>query len=56
MCKLFNGFSTRTAVRQVITVEFFTKSQQYKNVSIANYISTIALEMNKTNEVCNIEI
>ena len=55
MCKLFNGFSTRAVVRQFITVKFFISSEQYKNAHIANFINTVALEMNKTNEVCKLE-
>ena len=34
-------------------IRFFTNSQQYKNVSITNFVLVVPLEINETNEPCN---
>ena len=36
-------------------VKFFTNSPQYENVNIANFVLAVALKMNKTKEVYNLE-
>ena len=37
-------------------LEFFILSPQHKNANIANFVLTVPLEMNKTNEILNPEV
>ena len=43
-------------ISPTIAIEVFTNSPQYKNANIANFVLAVPLEMNKNNEVCNIQI
>ena len=39
-----------------VTVAFFTHSPQYKKFNIAYFILAVSSKINKTNEVCNLEM
>ena len=38
------------------TKKLFTKSPQYKNAHIVNFVLAVPLEMNNNNEFCNIQM
>ena len=38
------------------STEFFTNSPEHKNANIANFILAVLFNINKSNEVCNLEI
>ena len=43
-------------VSRILTFEVFTNCLQYENDNIANFVLALPLKMNKSNEVCNLEI
>ena len=46
----------KNRLKPLCVLEVFTNCTQYKNVNIARLVLAMPLEMNKTNEVCNLEI
>ena len=45
--------SSKDRVRDLL--EFFTNSRQYMNINFSNFILAVPLQMNQTNEFCNLE-
>ena len=50
------GSVLSTKVRMRSTRVFFIKSPQYKNANIANFVLAMSFKINKTNEVCHLEM
>ena len=52
--KLFVSFVKK--VKWSEPIEIFTNSPLHKNANIANFVLAVPFKINKTNEVCNLEM